>query len=117
MIAAFLYPILACALYYLGFWAKITESIWSRYPVRVDAFMRCAACSGFWYGVIVACSMGAVTRWNYLGLPWNHPAALIVSGVVAMMSTPLLAVVHLRALTLLGDASGPPPGGEDAASS
>jgi hypothetical protein len=102
-----LYAVLVTALYYLGFWAKITESIWSRYPAKLATFMGCAACSGFWYGALLTLIVGRITGWGYLGLPWHHPLAPLLAGLVALVTTPPLAALHLHALDAISHRGAP----------
>jgi hypothetical protein len=107
-----IYPLLTVALYYLGARAMITQFLWSRYSPRVDAFMQCAACAGFWYGVGLGIA-GLVTDTPFIGsLAWWTP---IAAGLASVVWTPILADVHEAALLRLsGSASAgenplPPP--------
>jgi hypothetical protein len=49
-----IYALLTPALFYLGSRAVITSWLWSRYPPKLARFMDCSACTGFWYGALVA---------------------------------------------------------------
>jgi hypothetical protein len=104
------YPLLTAAAFYLGSQAVITRAIWSRYPKWLDSFMSCAACSGFWYGVLVAL-LGWWKEWTFLGLPGRDPVTVIVVGLCSIVWTPLLAYHHLVAMTAIsqGDGEAPPP--------
>lgn len=84
------------ALYHLGARAKLTEPIWSLWSgTGFDRFMNCAACSGFWYGLLVAL-LGHILGWTFLGAHawWTIPTV----AVCAIVTTPLLAAAHERAL-------------------
>lgn len=99
-----IYPLLTAALYYLGARAMITQALWSRYPPRVDAFMQCAACAGFWYGAGLGVT-GLIIGTPFLGsAAWWTP---IVVGLAAIVWTPIIANVHEAALYQLsgGDKS------------
>jgi len=92
------YPLLCCALYYLGAQATITEAVWSRYPARLDTFMSCPACTGFWYGAACA-GLGWWQDWAFLGLDGRH---WLTPGIVALCSivwTPIVSAHHTRAMT------------------
>lgn len=108
--AAILIPVLGAVIYYLGFWAVLTERIWSSYGPRTKAFMKCPACMGTWTAGIIA-----VGAW-LAGIPFlffpplfqQAPHALYVPGlrwitpiVAALWGTfwiPILAEKHLRSL-------------------
>lgn len=86
---AIVVPCLGAAIYYLLYWAKITRFLWSRYSDGFSQFMRCAACSGFWYALFLG-----LAAWG-LGLPFfifpglcGEPAAFAVPGLRWL--TPLL---------------------------
>lgn len=101
-----IYPLLTAALYYLGARAMITQFLWSRYSARVDAFMQCAACTGFWYGAGLGV-VGLCTRTPFLGsLAWWTP---FVVGLASIVWTPIVANVHEAALLQLSGAENPPP--------
>lgn len=98
---ALLYPVLSAALYYLGCRAQITAWLWSRYPPRLDRFMLCAACSGTWFGFALAAGLGYPLKIPFAGLTgaaWYTP---FIVGGVTLWTTPLLAVVHIKALEVL----------------
>lgn len=101
MTAFILYPLLTSALYYLLARAEITRGIWRRYPRRVDRFMACAACTGFWYGLLVAATLG-----RHLGLPFAELEAMspytpVVVALCSIIWTPVVAWLHLSALERL----------------
>lgn len=86
------YALLTSATFYLGSRAVITQWLWSRYPPRLARFMDCAACAGFWYGVIV----GALGTWAFepagsglLGIrEWYSP---VIIGLCSIVWTPIVA--------------------------
>ena len=96
---AALYPILTTCMYYLGSRALLTEAIWSRYPKWLDALTLCAACSGFWYGMIVAFGLGWYLDVPFLMLPGRLWCTPIVVGLFSIVTTPILAERHIRALS------------------
>lgn len=100
-----IYPLVTTALYYLGAHALITRAIWSHYPPRLDKFMSCAACSGFWYGVAVA-MLGWWRNWPFLGLPGRDWLTPIIVGLCALVWTPILAYHHLIAMTAISQGDG-----------
>ena len=91
-----IYPLLTTALFYLGARAQITQPLWSRYPTKLDAFMSCASCSGFWYGLTVAAAIGIPTKTPFLGATawWTIPLV----GVCSIVWTAWLAALHEKAL-------------------
>jgi len=100
---AVLYPLLTVCAYYLGARAEITRFVWSRYPRRFDAFMSCAACSGFWYG-LGAGLLGYTLRLPFLGIPGNYPETPVLVAFCSIVWTPILSWLHLAALEALGGA-------------
>ena len=107
MTSCFLYMLITTGLYYLGAWAKITMPIWGRYPRSIVSFMECAACTGMWYGVLVGLG-GWYTGLPFLGLSTSQHAPVYAGavGLCAMVWTPPLAWLHLRALHEIAQASG-----------
>lgn len=96
------YPLLTAAMFHLGARALITTFLWSRYPPKLDQLMSCAACSGTWYGLIVA-----AVGWWY-GVPFlgvDHWVTIPIVGLASMVWTPIVADWHERALMNLT----PPP--------
>ena len=100
-------PFITAALFYLGSRAVITQGIWSRYPPRLAAFMDCASCSGFWFGVCVsAVSLvraywgSALTLDNVLGCVTQ----VVGYGLISLTTTPLVAALHQKAMEFLGSA-------------
>ena len=84
-----LYALVSTALYYIIGRAGITRPIWSRYPKWLDKLVSCAACSGFWIGL----GVGAAGAWAgrpYFDIPGRSPLAVLVAGLVAMVTTPVL---------------------------
>lgn len=98
--ALVLYMLLTAAMYYLGARATITSWLWSRYPRKLAVFMDCPACTGFWYGIVVA----AVFRRPTISLPgdtWWSPIAI---GLCSMVWTPCVAALMHACFERLGDA-------------
>lgn len=92
---------LTTAAYYLLARAEITRFLWSRYSPRVDRFMACAACTGFWYGLVVSC-LGWAWQWEMLGLPARSYLTPPIVGLCSMIWTPVVSWIHLEAHTRLG---------------
>lgn len=88
--------LLPTALWYLGSSAVITHWLWSRYPKWLDKLMYCAACSGFWFGVVISAGFSAVREHPY---PW-YTAPLW--GLVVLVTNPLVSALHKMALDRLG---------------
>lgn len=100
MLAVMLYALLTAAAFYLGSRAAITEPIYSRYPRKIAIWADCAACSGFWYGVVVA----IVLKFPVFGLDGGHWLTPIVVGLCSMVWTPMVAALHQLAMIHLGSA-------------
>lgn len=98
MSTVLLYALLTTAMFYLGSRAVITAPIWSRYPRKLAALLDCAACSGFWMGLVAA----FVLKFPLLGLDGDHWLTPVVAGLCAMIWTPLVAVLHQTAMIHLG---------------
>jgi hypothetical protein len=105
------YALLTSALFYLGSRAVIMSWLWGRYPPRLARFMDCAACSGFWYGLIVG---GIAWVCDYPGSS-TYPAEARILGewwspfVVALCSvvwTPIVAGFMQAGFERLGSAVG-----------
>lgn len=106
------YPLITAALFYLGSRAKITEAIWSRYPAPFARFMDCAACTGFWYGVIVQFIAGLGPRHlGFLGFEASDPMTPIIVGLCSLVWTPVFAALMMLGLDHLGTAV--PPANEE----
>lgn len=106
---AILIALLTAAMFYLGSRAKLTEPLWSRYPSAVASFMDCAACTGFWYGLLCAVNL---TAWNphmtYLGLSLDLWPNWFVVGLASVVTTPIAAGLMQRGLDTLGTAIAEP---------
>lgn len=100
-----IYALLTTAAFYLGSRAVITRFLWSRYPPAFARFMDCAACSGFWYGLIAA---GALD----LG-PANVPPAArpVVIALCSAVWTPIVAGLMQHGFEQLGSAVEDPEDG------
>lgn len=104
MITIGLYAVLAAACFYLGSRAKITEAIWSLYPTSVARFMDCPACTGFWWGVIWAATLG---RWHDLDaglLKADESATPILVGLIMVVLVPIVTGLHQWGLERTGSA-------------
>lgn len=102
MTSSWIYPLATVALFYLGSQAMITKWLWSRYPRWLDELAQCSACSGFWLGILVALAGGFALDLPFAGLPahaWYTPP---IVGLCAIVWTPLIADLHIRALLRLG---------------
>lgn len=102
--------VLGAAAHYLLYRALITRWLWSRYPARLDAFLSCSACTGFWIGA------GVGLYWRYrgissLGLQADDPALILASALACLAVAPIVAWLQIAALERLGGGVG----GEEAA--
>lgn len=107
MTALVLYPLLTTAIYYMGARALITRWLWSRYPARLDLFMSCSACVGFWAG-LGAGLLGRRIGLDFMSLnagAWYTPLLVAACSIVW---TPIVAWLHISTLDQLGL-----PGDED----
>lgn len=84
---------LPTAAWYLTSSATITKWLWSRYPAWLDELLHCAACSGFWWGTLISLGFSWANQHPY---PW-YTAPLW--GLVVLVTNPLVATLHTRALT------------------
>lgn len=105
----FLLPLITTALWYLGSRALITQPIWSRYPIKLARFMDCAACAGFWWGVIAYTIMAI----SYKQVSYTLSYVPVI-GFSSMIWTPLIAYLHDQAMLRLGSVI--PEAGPDASS-
>jgi len=104
-----LYPLLSTALFYLGSRAMITQWLWSRYPPRLARFADCSACTGFWWGLILALVLGRHEHLNLLELDAEDFWTPIVAGLCSMVWTPIVAGVMQRGFDSVGSAVADPP--------
>lgn len=95
-----LYSMLTSTLYYLLVKATITEFLWSRYPEWLDDFLACAACSGFWYGLLVGV-MGFALDLSFLGLPGRAWYTIPLVGACSIVWTPLVSALMLKSLAVV----------------
>lgn len=102
MTALLVYSLLTSALYYLLARAEISRFLWSRYPAKLDHFMTCAACSGFWYGVLVSVVLGHFGGFHFPELPDDGYTAHVIVGLCSIVWTPVVSWLHLAALDRLG---------------
>lgn len=89
------------AAHFLLYRALVTRWLWSRYPHRLDAFVACSACTGFWVGL----GIGFYWRWSgtdALGLHADLPALPVAAGAATMVVSPAVAWVQIAALERLG---------------
>ena len=98
METALLYIVISSGLYYLLSRAFITYWLWSRYPIWLEHFMLCAACTGTWLGAGAAAAIGVPLDLPLLGLPGASPWAIIAGAFVGMVGTPILSWIMIRTL-------------------
>lgn len=97
-----LYAAIATALWYLGSRALITRGIWTRYPHGFATFMDCPACTGFWWGVMLAIAGRYTTFVPDAGL---HP---ILTGLASIFLVAVGAGIMQRSLAEAGTAVATP---------
>ncbi len=102
--AIILYSLLCGAFYYLGSRATITRVVWHRYPPALARFMDCPACTGTWYGLGLALTLGRYLGLDFLGLDALHWLTPIVVAGCTMILTPIVAATLQYALTINGSA-------------
>lgn len=102
MEALIIYSLLSTALYYLGSRAVITQALWSRYPPQMARFFDCSACSGAWYGIALALSLGHFYELDVFMFKSNGWITPIVVGFCMMVLTPLVAGLMQHAINVLG---------------
>lgn len=90
--------LLPTACWYLSSSAVITRWLWSRYPAWLDKLMYCAACSGFWWGLLISLAFSAVKLHPY---PWYTAP---IWGLIVLVTNPLVGALHKMALDRLGHA-------------
>jgi hypothetical protein len=95
MTTLLVYALLTSSLYYLGSRALITRAVWSRYPRKIAAFMDCAACSGFWYGLAVSLVIDP---------PWRDWYGHLIVALCSITWTPVVAGLMQHSLQALGTA-------------
>jgi hypothetical protein len=100
-----LIALVATALFYLGSRAELTRALWSRYPARFASFMDCSACTGFWYGTVLAATVGCFGNMAYLGLDLNNPWSWPIVGLASIVTTPIVAGLMQRGIDSLGVAA------------
>jgi len=65
--------------------------------------MDCAACTGFWYGTLLAIVLGLVgTQPTYFELPIDRVWTWPFVGFASIVTTPIVAATMQYALDLLG---------------
>lgn len=99
-----IYSLLSSSLYYLGSRALITQPVWSMYPPRFAAFMDCAACTGFWWGVILSWTLGQIYGVRMFELGLDPVTNTIVTGLAMITLNPIAAGLMQRGLDTLGTA-------------
>jgi len=99
-----LYALCTAAMFYLGSRALITRWLWSRYPPLLAIFMDCSACSGAWYGALVAYIGGFHLGLSFLGLPGASWVTVAAAGLGSMTWTPIIAGLVQWSLDALGHA-------------
>lgn len=97
-----IYVLLSTAMYYLGSRALITEPIWKLYPSAFARFMDCAACTGFWWGLIWAVVVGQSFQVNVGPFPAQHVATPPLVGLCMLVLVPIAAAAMHRGLEILG---------------
>lgn len=89
---------------YLLVEAAIFRWLWSRYPSSIDAFLSCAACSGFWFTGAAGLYAVLMHGWSLLDLTsWETVLACSFLGI---FTTPILSALHRKALRYLEDDGG-----------
>ena len=102
MYTVILFSLLSAALFYLGSRARITERLWSKYPPALARFMDCAACTGFWWGILLAIAFGAAEPTSYFGLDVSKPITWPLVGLCSIVLTPIAAGLMQHGLDQLG---------------
>jgi len=94
--------LLCSAVYYLLVQAKITEFLWSKYPVWLTHFLGCASCAGFWYGVVVSIIFGWGLHIPFLSLDGSSYYTPVIAGLCTMVTTPIIANLQIVGLLQTG---------------
>lgn len=94
--------ILAYVGHYLIGRATLTKWLWSRYPKWLDEWATCPACSGTWMGALAAVWL----RRDVFDFPGSDPTTWLIMALVCCFTTPLLAYVHLYALSATTGSAG-----------
>lgn len=107
MLMLVLYAMLATSFWYLGSRALVTRALWTRYPRWLATFMDCPACTGFWWGLILALTARFTTWLPSTGF---HP---IFVGIACIFLVAVGAGIMQRALFEAGTVIGPSQSVED----
>lgn len=99
-----LYVLVTPSLFYLGSRAVITSFLWQRYPHKLASFMDCSACSGTWYGGLVAYVGGYHIGLPFMGLRGDSPVTVAAVALCSMTWTPIVAGLVQRGFEALGSA-------------
>jgi hypothetical protein len=102
MYTPLLFSLLSASLFYLGSRALITRRLWSLYPPRLAAFMDCSACTGFWWGLVIAVTVGRSYDLAYIGLSGLSWLTPVVVGLCSIVLTPIAAGLMQAGLDKLG---------------
>jgi hypothetical protein len=97
-----LYAFCTASMFYLGSRAVITSWLWRRYPRRLAAFMDCSACSGAWYGALIAYIGGYQLELPLLGLPGARASTVALAALCSIVWTPIAAGLMQRGFDVLG---------------
>jgi hypothetical protein len=104
MQTALLISLLSAGMFYLGSRAIITRWLWSKYPLPLAKFFDCSACSGCWYGMLLAATLGRYLDLAYLGLSCREWLAVPVIGLASIVTTPIIAGIMQAGFERLGSA-------------
>lgn len=116
MMTLFVYSLLSAACFFLFSRAAIAKPLWSRYPKWLNGLTSCAACSGFWYGMIIefvfSMRRGHFVAREWLDLPHETtylemPIEALTVGLVTLVTTPIIAWVMDYAIYMLGTINPP----------
>lgn len=104
MMTLLLYTLLSSAFFYLGSRALVTRWLWSRYPASFAIFADCAACTGFWFGLILALTLGRHQNLSVFELSADAWLTPPIVGLCMLVLTPIAAGLMQRGLDSLGSA-------------